>query len=66
MTTEKQMDILPRLRTVMATVHRDPTRSRIERCGIRMCKAAFREHKRTFITLSMTTYCEAYVLDMDQ
>jgi len=27
-------------------------------------KAAFREQKRTPITVSMTTYCEAYMLEM--
>ena len=31
-----------------------------------MYKAAFREQKRAPITVSMTTYCESYVLDMDQ
>ena len=31
-----------------------------------MYKAAFREQKRAPITVSMTTYCEAYMLDMDQ
>jgi len=31
-----------------------------------MYKAAFREQKRAPIAVSMTTYCEAYVLDMDQ
>jgi hypothetical protein len=59
MTTEKQTDILPGLLTEMATVHRDPTRCPIERCGIRICKAAFREQKRTLIAVSMTTYCES-------
>jgi hypothetical protein len=34
--------------------------------GIRICKAAFREQMHTPIAVSMTTYCEAYVLDMDQ
>jgi hypothetical protein len=34
--------------------------------GIRICKAAFREQKRARIAVSMTTQCEAYVLDMDQ
>jgi hypothetical protein len=34
--------------------------------GIRICKAAFREQRRTSIAVSMTTYCEAYVLGMDQ
>jgi hypothetical protein len=34
--------------------------------GIRICKAAFREQTHTPIVVSMTTYCEAYVLDMDQ
>jgi len=34
--------------------------------GIRICKAAFREQMRAPITVSMTTQCEAYVLDMDQ
>jgi len=34
--------------------------------GIRICKAAFREQRHTPIAVSMTTYCEAYVLDMDQ
>ena len=29
-------------------------------------KAAFREQKRATITVSMTTYCEAYMLGMDQ
>ena len=31
-----------------------------------MYKAVLREKKRTHITVSMTTQCEAYVLDMDQ
>jgi hypothetical protein len=31
-----------------------------------MYKAAFREQKRAPIMVSMTTYCQAYVLDMDQ
>ena len=31
-----------------------------------MYKAAFREQKRTPNTVSMTTYCYAYVLDMDK
>jgi hypothetical protein len=31
-----------------------------------MYKAAFREQKRAPITVSMTTYCEAYVLELDQ
>ena len=31
-----------------------------------MYKAAFREQKRTPIMVSMTTYCQAYVLDTDQ
>jgi len=31
-----------------------------------MYKAAFREQKSTPITVSMTTNCNAYVLDMDQ
>jgi len=34
--------------------------------GIRICKAALREQKRAIIALSMTTQCEAYVLDLDQ
>jgi len=34
--------------------------------GIRICKAAFRELKRAPIAVSMTTQCEAYVLDVDQ
>jgi hypothetical protein len=34
--------------------------------GIRICKAAFREQKPAPITVSMTTYWDAYVLDMDQ
>ena len=34
--------------------------------GIRICKAAFREQKRARTAVSMTTQCEAYVLDMDQ
>jgi len=34
--------------------------------GIRICKAAFQEQKCAPIAGSMTTYCEAYVLDMDQ
>jgi hypothetical protein len=34
--------------------------------GIRICKAAFPEQKRALIAVSMTTYCEAYVLDLDQ
>ena len=34
--------------------------------AMRICKAAFREQRHTSITVSMTTYCEAYVLDMDQ
>jgi len=34
--------------------------------GIRIWKAAFREQKRAPIALIMTTYCEAYVLDMEQ
>jgi hypothetical protein len=31
-----------------------------------MYNAAFREQKRAPITVSMTTYCEAHVLGMDQ
>ena len=31
-----------------------------------MQEAAFGEQKPAPITVSMTTYCEAYVLDMDQ
>jgi hypothetical protein len=31
-----------------------------------MYKAAFREQKRAPIAVSMITYCEAYVFDMDQ
>jgi len=31
-----------------------------------MYKAAVLEQKRARITVSMTTYCQAYVLDMDQ
>ena len=31
-----------------------------------MYKAALREQKRTPITVNMTTYCEAYMLDMYQ
>ena len=34
--------------------------------GIRICKAVFREQRHTPIAVSMTTYCEAYVLDTDQ
>ena len=34
--------------------------------GIRICKAAFREQKHATIAVSMTTQCEAYVLDLDQ
>jgi hypothetical protein len=34
--------------------------------GIRIYKAAFREQRHTPIVVSMTTYCKAYVLDMDQ
>jgi len=34
--------------------------------GIRMCKAVFREQKRTPIAVSMTTQCEAYMLDVYQ
>ena len=34
--------------------------------GIRICKAVFRKQRHTPIAVSMTTYCEAYVLDMDQ
>jgi len=34
--------------------------------GIRICKAAFQEQKHVPIAVSMTTQCEAYVLDMDQ
>jgi hypothetical protein len=33
--------------------------------GIRLCKAAFPEQKRAHIAVSMTTNCEAYVLDLD-
>jgi len=33
---------------------------------IRICKVAFREQKRAPIAVSMTTQCEAYMLDMDQ
>jgi len=31
-----------------------------------MYKAAFREQTRAPITVSMTTYCQSYVLDMNQ
>jgi len=34
--------------------------------GIRICKAAFQQQKRGPITVSITTWGEAYVLDMDQ
>jgi len=34
--------------------------------GIRICKGAFREQKRAPIAGSMTTYWEAYMLDMDE
>lgn len=33
---------------------------------IHICKEAFPEQMRTPIAVSTTTYCEAYVLDMDQ
>ena len=36
------------------------------RSAYAMYKAAFREQQRAPITVSMTTYCEAYMLDMDQ
>jgi len=34
--------------------------------GICICKPPFRERKRTPIAVCMTTYCEVYMLDMDQ
>jgi len=34
--------------------------------GIPICKAAVREQKRATIAVSITTQCEAYVLDIDQ
>jgi len=43
-------------------VHWDPTRCRIDRCGIRICRAAFREQMRAPITVSMTTQSEANVI----
>ena len=34
--------------------------------GICICKSAFREQRHTPIGVSITTYCEAHVLDIDQ
>jgi len=72
MTTEKQTDILPKLPTKMATGRSVSTRpyqmlnQEMPKSAYAMYKAAFREQKRAPIAVSMTTQCEAYVLDMDQ
>jgi len=72
MTTKKQTDILPKLPTEMATGRSGSLRpyqmpnQEMPKSAYAMYKAAFREQKRAPIAVSMTTQCEAYVLDMDQ
>jgi len=72
MATEMSTKNAPKLSSEQLSPRRGPPRpyqmpnQEMPRSAYAMYKAAFREQKRAPVMVSMTTYCQAYVLDMDQ